>query len=245
MLDTTRAYALEKLAESGEREPLARRHAEYYRDLFEQAEAEWETRPPVEWLADYGRQIDNLRTALDWAFSPGGDAEIGMALTAAAAPLWLHLSLLEECRSRVSMRSPLSGAEPTEIPRREMTLNAALGVSLLYASDTQLPAIGAAWTRTLELSEKLADGEYQLRALWGLWFFNWSGGRQNAALTFAHKFHALAAAVRPERSSGRRTADRHLAAVPGRIAQRPTASGAYARSLCPADPQVAHCSLLQ
>ena len=45
LLDTMRAYGLEKLAESGEREWLARRHAEHYRDLFERAEAEWETRP--------------------------------------------------------------------------------------------------------------------------------------------------------------------------------------------------------
>src|SRR5271166_1598066 len=44
LLDTMRAYGLEKLAESGEREWLARRHAEHYRDLFERAEAEWETR---------------------------------------------------------------------------------------------------------------------------------------------------------------------------------------------------------
>jgi predicted ATPase len=32
-----RAYALNKLAESGEGEALARRHAEYYRDLLELA----------------------------------------------------------------------------------------------------------------------------------------------------------------------------------------------------------------
>ncbi len=70
LLDTTRAYALEKLGESGEREQFARRHAEYYRDLFESAETEWDTRPTAEWLADYGRQIDDLRAALDWAFSP-------------------------------------------------------------------------------------------------------------------------------------------------------------------------------
>ena len=70
LLETTRAYALEKLAESGELEQVARRHAEYYRDLFERAEAEWETRPTAEWLAEYGRQIDNVRAALDWAFSP-------------------------------------------------------------------------------------------------------------------------------------------------------------------------------
>jgi predicted ATPase len=52
LLDTTRAYALEKLGESGERERLARRHAEYCRDLFERAEAELEARPAAEWLAD-------------------------------------------------------------------------------------------------------------------------------------------------------------------------------------------------
>ena len=113
LLDTTRAYALEKLAESGERERLARRHAEYYRDLFERAEAEWRRRHTAEWLADYGRQIDNLRAALDWAFSPGGDASIGVALTAAAVPLWMHLSLLEECRGRVEQALAASRPERT------------------------------------------------------------------------------------------------------------------------------------
>ena len=48
-----------------------------------------------------GAEIDNLRAALDWAFSPGGDTSIGVALTAAAVPLWMHLSLMEECRGRV------------------------------------------------------------------------------------------------------------------------------------------------
>src|SRR5881396_1357103 len=50
LLETTRAYALEKLTESGESQPVARRHAEYYRDLLERAEAEWEIRPTAEWL---------------------------------------------------------------------------------------------------------------------------------------------------------------------------------------------------
>jgi predicted ATPase len=97
LLDTTQAYALEKLADSGERERLARRHAQYYRDLFERAETGWEARPTAEWPGGYGRQIDNLRAALDWAFSPGGDAMIGVALTAVAVPLWMQLSLMEEC----------------------------------------------------------------------------------------------------------------------------------------------------
>jgi hypothetical protein len=65
LLETTRAYALEKLAQNGELDAVARRHAEFYRDLFERAETEWETRPSAEWLADYGWRLDNLRAALD------------------------------------------------------------------------------------------------------------------------------------------------------------------------------------
>jgi predicted ATPase len=116
LLDTTRAYALEKLGDSAEMEAVARHHAEYYRDLFERAEAEWETRPTAEWLADYGRQIDNSRAALDWAFSPGGDGSIGVALTAAAVPLWMHLSLLDQCRGRAEQHSLLSRAGQTGTP---------------------------------------------------------------------------------------------------------------------------------
>jgi len=77
LLDTTRAYALEKLTENSEHGTLAHRHAEYFQDVFERAEAEWETRPAAEWLADYGPQIDNLRAALDWAFSPHGSGADG------------------------------------------------------------------------------------------------------------------------------------------------------------------------
>ena len=43
LLDTTRAYALQKLSESGELEALERRHAEHHQNLFEQAGAERET----------------------------------------------------------------------------------------------------------------------------------------------------------------------------------------------------------
>jgi hypothetical protein len=57
LLDTTRAYALEKLGQTGDRERLFRRHAEYYLDLFNRAEAEYQTRPTAEWLFDYARRL--------------------------------------------------------------------------------------------------------------------------------------------------------------------------------------------
>ncbi|HJZ22367.1 MAG TPA: transcriptional regulator, partial [Bradyrhizobium sp.] len=197
LLDTTRSYALEKLAESGERERLARRHAEYFRDLFEQSEVELEKRSTADWLGEYGRQIDNLRAALAWAFSSGGDAAIGAALSAAAVPLWMHFSLLEECRGQVERTLAVMAAGGGGDARLEMKLNAALGVSLLYASDATLVAIGATWTRVLEIAQRLDDAEYQLRALWGRWVFEWGSGRQRAALILAREFHHLAAS-RPD-----------------------------------------------
>jgi predicted ATPase len=167
LLDTTRAYAIEKLEESGERERIARRHAEYYRRLFARAEAEAPVRPTSEWLADYGQDVDNLRVALDWAFSPGGEASTGVALTAAAVPLWIRLSLLEECRGRVHQALRALGTASTEDPRDEMRWYAALG-----ATTPSVPEIGPVFTKVLDIAESLGDCEYQLRALRGLYSYH-------------------------------------------------------------------------
>ena len=187
LLETTRAYALEKLIASGELDRVARRHAEYYRDLFERAETQWETRPTVDWLAAHGRQIDNMRTALDWAFSPSGDSSIGVALTAAAVPLWFQQSLMLECRGRVERALASLGPRSGRDTRREMQLVAALGVSLMQTKGPA-PDTTAAWTTALEIAERLADTEYQLRAVWGLWHFRVSRGECRAALALAERF---------------------------------------------------------
>jgi predicted ATPase/DNA-binding winged helix-turn-helix (wHTH) protein len=194
LLDMTRAYALEKLAESGEREQLARRHAEYCRDLFERAEAELEMRPWADWLGDYGRQIDNLRVALDWAFAPTGDMEIGAALTAAAVPLWLLLSLFGECRERVECALAAHGGGANGDARCAMKLHAARGAYVMNVVNKTLLTIEGSWTRALEIAKSLDDVEYQLRALWGLWATSWTSGRPHTdALVLAQKFYALAA----------------------------------------------------
>jgi predicted ATPase/DNA-binding winged helix-turn-helix (wHTH) protein len=192
LLDTMRAYALEKLGESGERERLARRHAEYYRDLFERAETECETRPAAEWLADYRRQIDELRAVLDWAFLPDGDAAIGVALTAAAIPLWMHLSLMDECRDRVEHALAAFDAGESRDARGEMKLHAALAASLMSARGT-VPEIGAVWAKAFEIAEKLDDTEYELRSLRGLWSFHIGNGQYRDALALAQRFSSLAA----------------------------------------------------
>ncbi len=152
LLETTRAYAREKLAESGELEQVARAHAQHYRNIFVRAQTEWETRPTLEWLAAYGRRIGDLRAALDWSFSPQGDTSIGIALTVASVPLWLQLSLMEECRGYVERalscvgrgsdrdanrelrpRPPRPGRQPSRWPRPLTTPNIGCGRSGGYS----------------------------------------------------------------------------------------------------------------
>jgi hypothetical protein len=73
--------------------PVAQRHAEHFAAFFERAEADLETRPMPVFLEPYSRRIDDVRSALDWAFSADGDGAVGVALTVASAPIWVRLSL--------------------------------------------------------------------------------------------------------------------------------------------------------
>jgi predicted ATPase len=189
--ESMRAYALEKLAGAGDLERVARRHAQYQREVFERAEGEWETRSTADWLGAYGPELDNLRAALDWAFSPAGDASIGVDLTAASIPLWLQQSLLVECRGRVERALAGLEADSGRPARRRMQLQAALGVSLMHTKGAAADTF-AAWAGVLETAGRLADADYELRALWALWQFHTIRGECRSALTLAERFYARA-----------------------------------------------------
>jgi predicted ATPase/DNA-binding winged helix-turn-helix (wHTH) protein len=191
LLETTRAFATAKLDESGTRERMARRHAQYYLSVFERAESEVTGRKMGEWLAEYAREIDNLRAGLDWAFSPSGDVVIGVALTVAAIPLWLQLPMVDECRSRVEQVFASLTREAPIDARSEMKLQAALGASLLFIKGA-IPAARQASTAALRLAESLGDTDYQLRVLWELWAHHTNTGELAAALAVARRFHTLA-----------------------------------------------------
>jgi predicted ATPase/DNA-binding winged helix-turn-helix (wHTH) protein len=198
LLETTRAYARDKLNGSAEFDHVARRHAEYFRDLFEHAEAELETRPIAEWLGAYRPHIDDVRLALDWAFSPSGDVGVGMALTAAALPLWAHLSLRTECRARVEQAIAGLGSQVPADPRRDMRLYLALGhvlLQLIHASSR--PEMNATLTKALELAEITEDGRYRLAALHGLYLARLQTGEYRNALHLAEKFRTVAADTAP------------------------------------------------
>ena len=191
LLDTTRVYAMEKLRAGGEYRRTARRLAEFYIELFARADAESRSMPQGEWLAIHAPHIDNVRAALDWAFSDEGDEQIGVNLMAAAVSLWVQLSMLAECRERVQLAlARLDGANGSD--RLRMQLSAALGWSLMYGVGRAREA-GPAWATVLELAEALDDRDYRLRALWGLCIDQFNNGQFQKALELARRFSAVAA----------------------------------------------------
>ena len=190
LLDTTRAYVLVKLEESGEYGRLAQQHAQHYRTLLEQAQADWERRPATEWLERHRHLIDNVRSALDWSFSPAGESATGVALAVATIPLWFALSLTGECAERVDRA--LAADPKSRTTDLEMRLYAARAWSLMqtrgFVAETE-----AAWSRVREISEQQGNIDYQLRAIWGLWAGLLNRGELGSALTLAKQFCELAA----------------------------------------------------
>jgi len=190
LLNTTRAYAQEKLTESGEFQAVARQHAEHLLNFLEQAGPGEARLAMRERLAEYRHELNDVRAALDWAFSQSGDAHLGVALTAASERLWFGLSLMDECRLRVerallSLRTDMTGEM-----RLEMRLSAALGTALYYAKGP-CPEVCAAWTDALAMAERLDATEYRLRALWGLCSHHAGIGELRTALAVAQRFAGL------------------------------------------------------
>jgi predicted ATPase/DNA-binding winged helix-turn-helix (wHTH) protein len=190
LLDTTRAYALAKLIDSGEADATARRHANYYVAFLERVAASSPARYQPEDLAARSDHLGNVRAALERSFFSRGDIRLGIALAAASAHLFLEMSLLGECH-RWTERALASLDDTTRGTHREMELQAALGVSLMFTEGNSAQ-VCVAYTRALELAEKLGDRLNQFRMLGRLHIFHERSGDFNQALTFAQRGHAVA-----------------------------------------------------
>ena len=192
LLDTTKAYGLEQLRDCGEFDEAARRHAEYYIKAFESAEGDLSLLTMPAWLDRYGRHLDNLRGAVEWAFSPGGDVALGIALTIAGAPLWFQLSLADECRRRFERAlSYLEG--PDADPRQKMRLLALRScvVSVVTMADGRNPL-----SVVLELADALGDDDHRAMALWALWATHSIRGELEPMQACAERFRETARATR-------------------------------------------------
>jgi predicted ATPase len=114
---------------------------------------------------------------------------IGVALTAAAIPLWFQMSLVSECCERVerALSTPLANPDGD----RELQLQGALAWSLMQTRGS-VEKTRVAWTVLLKRAESLGDIDYQLRALWGLWTGLINNAQLREGLKVAENFCNLA-----------------------------------------------------
>ena len=143
MLETIREYAREKLDESGETDDLRRRHAEFFRQLAEEAYAH-RFDAEAESAARLETDHDDLRAALDWLVAHDGDAALELA--GALGWFWLSRGLMSEGRGRLSDALTASGNRG-------------------HARARALTAVGALTARAGDVQR----GRMQLEEAIGLW----------------------------------------------------------------------------
>jgi predicted ATPase/DNA-binding SARP family transcriptional activator len=110
MLETLRAYAIERLADSGDIHAIERRHACFYHALAEQAELELQGPRQNEWLQQLDAEYGNLQAALDWS-ARSGQVEVGLGLASKLWRFWEIRGYLTDTRRRLELLLSLTGPD--------------------------------------------------------------------------------------------------------------------------------------
>jgi predicted ATPase len=191
LLDTTRAYAMDKLMGSADADTVRRRHAVYYKRVLEEAQARtdlvWK-----EWDAAYGPELDQIRAALDWSSSPVGDPKLAITLAVAALPLWGHLGLGEECLALADRILALPGLEPT--PEQLIALEAARAGALVH-QDSSGALVKDIWRRISDLEAQIVSPRPKLQVFLADLSSAWTGGRFRDGLTAGQRMRDTAIAT--------------------------------------------------
>src|SRR5882672_3926150 len=173
LLDTTRAYALEKLEEHDEFDAIALRHAEYLTQQLESQKEMLSTLPRAERVAAYLRQLSNVRSALEWSFGPHGNDEIATRLAAASTQLFMELSLLIEYQGWAKQAIARLG-DQLKNSRRAMEICASLSLAVMHTEGSG-ERVHEAFSRALDVAAMQGDSAYELRHLSGLFmYYRWN-----------------------------------------------------------------------
>jgi predicted ATPase len=165
LLDTTRAYALEKLDEHAEFDAISLRHAEYVAGYLESQRELLSCLPDGERVAAYSRQLGNVRSALEWSFGAHGDVRIAVRLAAAAAQMFVGMLLLTECRHW--MEKAIDWMTADTDPRHQMDVHGALALSLMFTEGNS-ERVRNTFQTALIFAERCEDADQQMRLLSGL-----------------------------------------------------------------------------
>jgi predicted ATPase/DNA-binding winged helix-turn-helix (wHTH) protein len=161
LLFTTRAYAFAKLSKSEDFSESFLWHSNYVAKLMRQASTNWEIMPRAEWIARYEYALEDVRTALNWAFSSDGDAALGVEITALSVAYGCQMGLLGEFQDRVEHALGWLATLPTRQPILESRLKSAIASMFLDRTGSKrADVIGAG-----ESSELTGSAKYQVGPL--------------------------------------------------------------------------------
>lgn len=181
LLDTTRSYAAALLAQTDEGPAMRRRHALFMRELMGAATSDSGELTVQAWNARYAHRLDDVRSALDDCLAQQDDWETGAALTIASAPLWFHVSQVEEYRDRVIAALACLAQQPGTGTETEAWLQIALG-NALWHTRGPVPEMGAAYDRALAVAMSASSVVLELQARWGICVLHAIRGEYAAAL---------------------------------------------------------------
>jgi predicted ATPase/DNA-binding winged helix-turn-helix (wHTH) protein len=189
LLDTTRVYGQDKLAESGEANPQRRRHAQRFLQLCLASTPDHQSQSSLR-LA-----TADIRAALDWSLVRGGDLSLGVDLASAATPVFLRLSLLREHRKHLDLALAHISAGADAVPvteaalRSEMALRTAAAQAEYFTEGQEL-APEKQLLRAREIARNIGDNTHELRVLWMLYGQAGNVGNYRQALVYAQLFEA-------------------------------------------------------
>ncbi len=152
LLESTRQYGRERLAEAGEEAAVAQAHAVAFLALGEELYAVFETTPEPVWLARAEPEMENFRAALTWAFGAHGDVRLGQRLAAALRPAWTRFAAAEGQRRIQAARNLLATEMPAVVEAGLDLAEAAIATALAQRKTARERA-----ERALSLYLKLHD----------------------------------------------------------------------------------------
>jgi predicted ATPase/DNA-binding winged helix-turn-helix (wHTH) protein len=167
LLDTTRAYAWQKLTESGEDLKIVRCHCEHMVHAFERFGATIWVLPSPESIDFFVVNLGNLRAALEWSFSDQGGRGLGAKLTGASACLFFQVGLLPECAAWTE-RALGALDTPSKGTRLELELLACFASSLMITQGNVVTT-HSALRGALGIAERLKAAPMQLFLLHALY----------------------------------------------------------------------------
>lgn len=113
LLETIRQYARDRLFASGEIDAVAARHFRFFFALARRAEPELIRGEQVAWLDRVQNDDDNIRAALDWAFTADGQGEAALEMAARLWWFWVKRGLFSEGQRRLEAALACCPGPPT------------------------------------------------------------------------------------------------------------------------------------